>query len=264
VIALGAGWVWRVPLYSRVGTGYVYSSAFRSDDEARAEFIAHLRSSGDLPADAPEPETRVIKMRVGYTPEPWIKNCVAIGLSSGFVEPLESTAIYTIDAAAQRLVNNFPDRDFAPALVNAYNARSTGLMEEIVNYLQAIYLTSNRPEPYWTAVREQTPRSDWLSERMELWRHRFPVRDDVLGSVLFDQFQYAFVLLSSGYLAKVRFPLEDSILIEHWQGFGRDLKNQIAKHLATLPSHYELLTNIRNSTTASPDLQRVLASAIRH
>src|SRR5207248_2519948 len=76
--ALGAGWVWRVPLYSRLGTGYVYSSAFRSDEKARAEFLAHLREVGDLALDAPDPDTRVIKMRVGYSREPWIKNCVAI------------------------------------------------------------------------------------------------------------------------------------------------------------------------------------------
>ena len=86
--ALGAGWVWRVPLYSRVGTGYVYSSKFRSEDEARAEFFAHLRANGDLPADAPDPDTRVIKMRVGRTRRAWVKNCVAIGLSGGFIEPL--------------------------------------------------------------------------------------------------------------------------------------------------------------------------------
>ena len=77
--ALGAGWVWRVPLYSRVGTGYVYSSAFRSDDQAQAEFLAHIRATGDLPADAPDPQMRVIKMRIGYTRQPWIRNCVAIG-----------------------------------------------------------------------------------------------------------------------------------------------------------------------------------------
>ena len=143
-IALGAGWAWRVPLHSRVGTGYVYSSAFRSDDEARTEFISHLRASGDLPADAPVPDTRVIKMRVGYTRQPWVKNCVAIGLSSGFVEPLEATAIYTIDAAAHRLVMNFPDKQCNPALARAYNARATALMEEIVDFLQIHYRTSNR------------------------------------------------------------------------------------------------------------------------
>jgi hypothetical protein len=168
--ALGAGWVWRVPLYSRLGTGYVYSSAFRSDDEARAEFLGHLRAIGELPADAPEPETRVIRMRVGYTRQPWIKNCVAIGLSAGFVEPLEATAIYSIDAAATRLVMNFPDKQCSPALAKEYNARAAQLTEEILDFLQMIYVTSNRTEPYWIAVREETRRSEWLRDKLEVWR----------------------------------------------------------------------------------------------
>src|SRR5262249_184843 len=136
---------------------------------------------------------------------------------------------------------------------------STALMEEIVDYLQTIYITSNRTEPFWLAAREETPRSEWLREKMELWRLRFPDLDDLYDNRIFSLFQYTWVLLSSGYLAKVRFPLEDSIRIEDWQAFGRDLKNQIARHSAMLPSHYELLTHIR---TAPPDLSRVLAAAI--
>jgi tryptophan 6-halogenase len=249
--ALGAGWVWRVPLYSRLGTGYVYSSAFRSDDEARAEFLNHLRATGDLPADVPEPDTRVIQMRIGYTRQPWIKNCVAIGLSSGFVEPLEATAIFTIDAAAHRLVMNFPDKDFNPALAKAYNTLATALMEEIADYLQASYTTSNRTEPYWVAVREQTPRSDWLRDKMELWQLRFPDLNDMRENSLFGYFQYAYVLISSGYLAKVRFPLDAAIRIEDWQSFGRTLTAQVQRLVNTLPSHYELLTAIRAGSPSS-------------
>jgi flavin-dependent dehydrogenase len=248
--ALDAGWAWRVPLYSRLGTGYVYSSAFRSDEEAHAEFLRHLRATGDLPADVPDPQMRVIKMRTGYTRQPWIKNCVAIGLSSGFVEPLEATAIYAIDAAAHRLTQNFPNKDCNPALAKAYNACSTALMEEIVDYLQINYITSNRKEPYWVAVREQTRRSEWLQDKMELWRVRFPDFDDSYEKRLFSYFQYTYVLLSSGYLANVRFPLEHAIRIEDWQAFGRDLKAQAAKLSATLPSHYDLLTNIREQRSA--------------
>jgi len=246
--ALGAGWVWRVPLYSRVGTGYVYSSAFRSDDEARAEFLAHLRAIGDLPADAPDPDTRVIKMRIGYTRQPWIKNCVAIGLSSGFVEPLEATAIYTIDAAAHRLVMNFPDKQCSPALAKAYNACSAALLEEIVDYLQMTYATSNRPEPYWLAARE-TPRSDWLRDKMELWRLRFPDMDDTYEARLFGWSTYIIVLLSSGYLAKAHSPLENAIRFEDWQAYGQNLKSQVTNLLPKLPSHYELLTAIRAGTS---------------
>src|ERR1051325_10487993 len=258
---LGAGWAWRVPLYNRVGTGYVYSSAFRSDEQAWAEFVSHLRASGDLPEDAPEPEPRVIKMRIGYTRQPWIKNCVAIGLSSGFVEPLEATAIYAIDAAAHRLVMNFPDKQCDPNLAKAYNACSTGLIEEIVDYLQISYLTSNRAEPYWVAVRE-TPPSEWLREKMELWRQRLPDLDDTYSNRLFSLFQYVYVLVSSDCLAKARFPLDDAIRLEDWRAFGRDLKGQVNRHLATFPSHYELLTQIRNSENAPAKLSRILDAAV--
>jgi tryptophan halogenase len=249
-IALGAGWAWRVPLYSRVGTGYVYSSAFRTDDEARAEFIAHLRASGDLPSDAPEPETRVIKMRVGYTRQPWIKNCVAIGLSSGFVEPLEATAIYTIDAAAHRLVMNFPDKQCSPAFAKAYNEASTILFEEIVDFLQLLYVTSNRSEPYWVAVREETRRSQWLQDKLELWRHRFPDLDDSFGARLFGYHNYIYVLYPRGYFSGFKSPLDGSIRREDWNAYGRDLDRTVTRLLASLPSHYDLLTNIRASASS--------------
>jgi tryptophan halogenase len=244
-IALGAGWAWRVPLFNRVGTGYVYSSAFRSDDEARREFMTHLRASGDLPADAAEPETRVIKMRVGYTRQPWIKNCVAIGLSSGFVEPLEATAIYTIDAAAHRLVMNFPDKHCSPALAQAYNERSSALMEEIVDFLQVNYRTSNREEPYWKAVRTETRLSDWLKFKLELWRHRLPDLDDTWDRRLFDFGNYIYALSPKGYFSDIKFPLDGSVRADHWQAFGRDLKTKVKKMSDTLPGHYELLKAIR-------------------
>jgi tryptophan halogenase len=260
--ALGAGWVWRVPLYSRLGTGYVYSSAFRTDDEARAEFLGHLRATGELASDVPEPETRVIKMRVGYTREPWIRNCVAIGLSAGFVEPLEATAIYSIDAAATRLVMNFPDKQCSPALAKAYNTRATRLIEEIVDFLQMVYVTSNRTEPYWTAVREETRRSERLRGNLELWRYRFPDLDDSYDAALFEHSNYTYVLYPRGYFAKLDSPLSGSILLEHWKAFGQDLRQQISTLAAALPSHYDLLTNIRALRSLPANESRIPAERI--
>lgn len=259
--ALGAGWAWRVPLYSRVGTGYVYSSAFRSDDEARAEFIAHLRATGDLPASAPEPETRVIKMRTGYTRQPWIKNCVAIGLSSGFVEPLEATAIYSIDAAAHRLVMNFPDKQCNPALAKAFNDRSSALMEEIVDFLQLNYVTSNRSDPYWMAVRKEGRLSDWLRDKLELWRLRLPDLDDTNKNMLFDFANMIYALYPKGYFAKTDTPLERLAASEDWKAYGQDLKAKIARLQSVLPSHYDLLTHIRASKSTSLNNPRVARGA---
>jgi len=251
--ALGAGWVWRIPLFSRIGTGYVYCSAFRNDEEARAEFLEHLRATGDLPADGRDPETRVIKMRIGYTRQPWIKNCVAIGLSGGFVEPLESTGIYTIDAAAHQLVINFPDKQCSPEFANAFNSRAASLMEEIVDFLQVLFVTTNRTEPYWLAAREETRRSDWLKEKLALWRRRFPHPEDTYENRLFDFGLYTFSLYPRGYFAKIHPPLEGSIKLQDWNGFGQHLQAQVQQLLRMLPSHHDLLTSIRASPSLAPE-----------
>lgn len=245
--ALGAGWVWRVPLFSRVGTGYVYSSAFRSDDEARAEFFSHLRTIGDLPADAPDPETRVIKMRVGYSEQAWVKNCVTIGLSGGFVEPLEATAIYTIEAAARWLVGHFPDRGCSPVLARRYNQLMTALYEEISDFIHTHYLTSNRVEPYWVAARKDTKVSDSLREKFELWRCRLPEELDTRLNSLFKYWSYIFVLHQKGFFKNIRFPLEGSVRRDHWDVFGRNLEVQKTQMLRALPDHYALLTRLRGA-----------------
>jgi tryptophan halogenase len=244
--ALGAGWVWRVPLFSRVGTGYVYSSAFRTDEQARDELYNHLRKVGDLASEALEIETRVIKMRIGYTRQPWIRNCVAIGLSSGFVEPLEATAIHTIDSAARRLVMNFPRKDFSPVLTKAYNDRATKLMEEIIDFLQLNYLVSNRTEPYWVTFREDARKSDWLLERLDLWKHRFPNSDDTIGRVMFNFANFLYLLYPKGYFSQIEPALERTIRFEDWKTYGQELKAEVSRLTSTLPSHYELLTKIRN------------------
>ncbi len=243
--ALGAGWVWRVPLYSRVGTGYVFSSAFRSDDEARAEFFSHLRAIGDLPAEAPDPNTHVIKMRVGYTNQSWVKNCVSIGLSGGFIEPLEATAIYTIELAARWFVAHFPDRTASPALASRYNALMTGLYEEIRDFIQMHYYTSNRSEPYWVAARE-APLPDTLRERLELWRVRLPDDTDSRPNSLFKYWNYTVVMQPKGFFKGLRFPLDGSLSRDHWDKFGRDLEAYKRELMRVLPDHYELLTDIRS------------------
>src|SRR5262249_12354748 len=84
--ALGAGWSWRIPLFHRVGTGYVFSSRFRTDEEAKLEFCRHIK------VDPDRADPRVIPMRVGRLRHAWVGNCIAVGLSGGFIEPLEATA----------------------------------------------------------------------------------------------------------------------------------------------------------------------------
>jgi 2-polyprenyl-6-methoxyphenol hydroxylase-like FAD-dependent oxidoreductase len=257
--ALSAGWVWRVPLYSRLGTGYVYSSAFKSDDEAREEFLTHLRSIGDLPQDAPDPETRVIKMNVGYHQDSWVKNCVAIGLAGGFVEPLEATAIHSIAISARWLLMNFPDKDFHPPLVQQYNALVSNLYETIRDFVQTHYLSGNRFEPYWRAARSDVKVSDVLKWRMEIWKDRFPDEFDTRGDSVFQYWSYIYILEPRGFFRGKKFALDPAINEADWGIYSRALERKKQECLATLPDHYELLTALRGSAPIRTSAAEALA-----
>lgn len=258
--ALGAGWVWRVPLYSRVGTGYVFSSAFRSDDEARQEFFQHLRAVGDLSADTPDPDVRVINMRIGHSRRFWVRNCVAIGLSNGFVEPLEATAIYTVEMAARWLVAHFPDKKGSPALANRYNTLMTNLYEEIREFIAVHYHTSNRPEPFWKEAREESRLPDSLREKLALWKCRFPEISDTADYKLFNYWNFIFALHPKGFFKDIHFPLEGSVRREHWQAFGRRLEERKSELLRAMPDHYQLLASIRGDRPLTPAVSTAASS----
>jgi tryptophan halogenase len=150
--ALSAGWVWRIPLSHRVGCGYVYSSRFISDDDAKRELIAHAK------ADPHASEPRLLRMRIGRRTEFWVRNCVAVGLSSGFLEPLESTGIYLIQKAAEVLLDLFPDRDFSQALVREYNERIGRAYEAVRDFIVMHYVLTEREDTeFWKANRRMAP-----------------------------------------------------------------------------------------------------------
>jgi len=237
---MSAGWAWNVPLYDRLGTGYVYSSQFLSEDEAIDELMRHL---GDqAPKDF---DPKVIPMKIGRVRNPWVKNCIATGLSAGFVEPLEATAIFTIEMTARWLLNYFPDKNCDEHLVNRFNKIMNQMYDEIRSFIVMNYVTSNRPEPFWLAARNDVDIPDDLKENLELWKHSMPTAWDVPKPFLFQYWDYLYILLGKQYFDGIAFPEENFIKEKSWQRHSGKMAKVRDALVPQLPSHYDLLTSMR-------------------
>jgi tryptophan halogenase len=145
--AHAAGWQWRIPLQSRTGNGHVFCDAFMSEDEAARVLMQHLDAEA---LDAP----RAIRFATGRRKRAWVKNCVAVGLSTGFIEPLESTSIQLIEIGVGSLIELFPDAGFAPCLAAEYNRRAAGWYENLRDFIVLHYkLTERDDSEFWRYCR---------------------------------------------------------------------------------------------------------------
>ena len=191
------GWIWEIDLFDRMGTGYVYSSAFTSDEEAEETLCRHHGLDRALM------NPRRLKMRVGKRTNSWVKNCVAIGLSSGFIEPLESTGIYLIEAAVKLLVEYIGYGRPVEAAVKRYNAVMQGSYDEIRDFIVLHYILSRRRDSaFWRTYTEEVKPSDRLAGYLELWQHRVPSGTDILYPLaLFGSSNYAYIMAGMDAIA---------------------------------------------------------------
>ncbi|VAW76684.1 Tryptophan halogenase [hydrothermal vent metagenome] len=249
---LSSGWVFNVPLQSRMGTGYIYSSAHKSDDEALHELKQHL---GDIvPDDASPP---VIRMNIGRVRNTWVKNCVACGLSAGFVEPLEATAIYTIEQTARNLSFYFPEFGINEKAVAKFNHLMDEQYREVLDFIVMIYYTSNREEPFWKSAREDIQVPDTLLDNLELWKHYLPNANDVTGRYLFNYWDYYFILAGRNYFDREHYPGENMLRKKSWDMVLNRAEPAIADILRQLPSHTDYLKSVRKPRTGKKMLYSV-------
>ncbi|SDJ21415.1 tryptophan halogenase family protein [Nonomuraea jiangxiensis] len=170
-IAMKSGWTWKIPMLGRFGTGYVYSSQFAGQDEAVKEFC-------DLwELDPDRTDLNLIRFRVGRNRRAWVKNCVSIGTSSCFVEPLESTGIYFIYAALYQLVKHFPDKSFDPVLIDRFNREIETMFDDTRDFIQAHFHFAPRDDtPFWRANKE-LKLGDGMQDKMDMYRAGLPINN---------------------------------------------------------------------------------------
>ncbi|MEN9683780.1 MAG: hypothetical protein RLZZ427_1531 [Pseudomonadota bacterium] len=232
-IAHPAGWQWRIPLQHRTGNGHVFSSAAMSEDEATAILLDTVE--GETLA-----EPRMISFQTGMRQKAWNRNVIALGLASGFIEPLESTSIHLVQNGLARLISHFPDRRFARANIDAYNRRIAYDYERIRDFIILHYTANQRDEPFWQRLREmELPQN--LQEKIDLFKvtgRIFREQDELFAEVGWFQ-----VLVGQNIVPNTYHPLADALTKEELAGFLKDLQTIIAAPVSRLPTHAEFIAH---------------------
>ncbi len=256
--ALSSGWVWEIPLYGRNGAGYVYSSAFISKEDAEQEFRQHL---GPV---CQHQQASHIKMRIGRNRNSWVKNCVAIGLSSGFVEPLESTGIFFIQHGIEELVSHFPSNSLNEELIKSYNQAIAKCIDGVRDFLILHYHASDRTDtPFWKATKHDIQLPDELSQRFKLWKKRLPNKKNINPYFHgFETYSYSVMMLGLNHVPENSLPIMEYMDDHKATAQFRSIKEKTELLNSTLPSQYEYLTYVMKSQEQSEYLNENLLDAV--
>ena len=227
-IAHEAGWRWQIPLQHRTGNGTVFCSKYMSDDEAQSKLMNDIEGT-------PLTDPRVIRFRTGTRRQHWHRNCVAIGLSSGFIEPLESTSIHLIQRSVMRLMRSFPQGAISQSDIDEFNAQTEYETLHIRDFIVLHYHLTNRTDtPFWRHVRSMDI-PETLQHRMDLFRETgrvFRANDE-----LFAENSWTQVMLGQGLMPESHHPVADVMSEAEVKRFLDYIIENVEKTSDSLPSH---------------------------
>jgi tryptophan halogenase len=231
--ARSAGWQWRIPLQHRNGNGYVYSSEHCSDEQAHADLIGTL-------GETPLAEPRFLRFTTGRRRLFWNRNCVALGLASGFLEPLESTSIHLVTSGLYHLLEHFPDRGFDQTNIDSYNDELIYENERIRDFIVLHYCLTQRDDaPLWRYCRSMAI-PDSLRQRIEMYRRTGRIR--WRAGELFTDLSWFYIFEGLGVRPDSYDPLLDVVTVDKLREILASMANSTAAVVKTAPSHDSYFT----------------------
>lgn len=227
-----SGWQWRIPLQHRTGNGIVYSSKYMSDDEAKETLLANLDGK-------PLAEPRVIRFKTGRRLKQWNKNVVSIGLSSGFLEPLESTSIHLIQSAIVRLVKMFPHQGISEHIENEFNRQSKTEFEKIRDFIILHYKLNQRTDSqFWLDCQRMSVPSS-LQHKMDVFKESglvFRESDELFTKVAWQQ-----VFIGQGLIPEDYHRRAEQLSNSELKDLLTSVKEVIAKTADKVPDHKDYI-----------------------
>ena len=223
-----AGWQWRIPLQHRTGNGHVYCSEYMSDDEAAALLLANLEGEALS-------EPRLIRFAAGVRRRSWVRNCVAIGLAAGFLEPLESTAIHLAQSAVSRLLAMFPDRGFDPAVIEDYNRKVSEEYTQVRDFLVLHFrATERRDSPFWRHC-AALPVPEALRRKLAIFEATGQIFRE--NEELFTEQSWLQVMMGQGIVPRRHHPVADNLPAEQLGEFLGNLAALVRGATERMGSH---------------------------
>ena len=240
-IARESGWQWRIPLQTRVGNGLVYCSEFMSDDEARATLLANIE--GDVIT-----EPRVLRFRTGQRVKHWNRNCVALGLAAGFLEPLESTSIHLIQRGVIRLMQLFPYGGIVESDRTEFNRQMDAEFRFIRDFIIMHYHVTERTDSeFWRRCKEMDVPDD-LEHRLDLFRDSGRIFEAEFD--IFRENSWTQVMLGQGIEPRSYHPIVDMMSEQELRQFMQIQAQKVDRVLKQLPTHQEFIDRYCPSAAA--------------